>query len=163
MKRPLRVLVVEDEVLLMMQLESYLEDAGHIVVGTAMSSREAVSVAAQLDADLALIDIHLADGPTGVEVGRFITERTPMTAVFMTANPKRIPEDFSGAAGVIAKPYTEQGLMRALDYLVDAVLDPPPTLEVPRSIALAPAYAQKWARSDHSGGAPASARRQGLG
>ena len=144
MQGPLRVLVVEDEALLLMQLESFLEDAGHIVVGDAMSSQEAMTISTTVEADLALVDIHLADGPTGIEVGRFFVERTNMAVVFMTANPKRIPDDFSGAIGVIAKPYTQQGLNSALSYLVGAVQNPPPIGDLPRSLVLAPAYARKW-------------------
>ena len=141
---PLRVFIVEDEILLMMQLEAFLQDAGHIVVGTAISSREAKKVAAEINADIALIDIHLADGPTGTEVGQFITDHTTMAAVFLTSNPKRIPENFAGAIGVIAKPYTEQGLFTALNYLIGAVRSPPPLVDLPRSLVLSPAYSQIW-------------------
>ena len=147
MRQPLRVLVVEDEILLQMQIEMFLEIEGHIVVGTALSSREAIGIAAGLEADLALVDIHLADGPTGVEVARFIAEQTGMAVVFMTANPKRIPEDFSGAIGVIAKPYTQEGLRLALDYIAMAVRDPPPPPAQPRSLMLAPSYTRRWTGS----------------
>lgn len=75
LQHPLRIFVVEDEVLLTMQLELYLRTAGHVVADTAASSGEAIARAAKVEADVALIDIHLADGPTGPEVGRFIAER----------------------------------------------------------------------------------------
>lgn len=146
MQHPLRVFVVEDEFLLMTQLELYLKAAGHVVAGVATSSEEALARAVEIDADVALIDIHLADGPTGTEVGRFIATHTSMVAVFVTANPKKIPEDFLGAVGVIAKPYTQGGLAAALNYLVAAVTGPPPTLGLPRSLVLAPSYASRWAR-----------------
>ena len=35
----------------------------------------------------------------------------------MTANAKRIPEDFVGACGVIAKPYTERGVRNAIRFV----------------------------------------------
>ena len=47
MHEPLRILIVEDEAVLMMQLETIFEDEGHLVVGTAMSSNEAIEVARQ--------------------------------------------------------------------------------------------------------------------
>ena len=144
MQQPMRVLIIEDEMLLTIQLETYIEDAGHIVVGTALSSREAIALAGAVEADIALVDVHLLDGPTGVDVGRYIAQQTNVPVVFMTANPKRIPDDFSGAIGVIAKPYTQEGVSSALQYLVAAVLNPPPRETVPRSLALAPAFAQKW-------------------
>lgn len=147
MARALRVFLVGDEVLSMMQMETYLEAAGHTVVGTALSSREAREVAAGLSADIALVDIRLADGPTGMEVGRFLTERMDLPVVYLTANPKRLAADCSGAIGVIAKPYTQEGVWTALTYLADAVLAPPPTRDLPRTLQLSPAYARCWAES----------------
>lgn len=37
----------------------------------------------------------------------------------MTANAKRIPNDFAGAIGVIAKPYSERVVASTLDYVAD--------------------------------------------
>ena len=70
----------------------------------------------------------------------------------MTANPKRIPEHFSGALGVIAKPYTQHGLASALTYLADAVLAPPPGSAAPDSLTLAPDFSRRWAASPHATG-----------
>lgn len=130
--------------LLMLQMKIILEACGHVVVATAETSNEAMSIAAEMDADLALIDVHLADGPTGPEVGRFLVERTKIPAVFVTANPKMLPSDFSGALGAIAKPYTKNGLILALDYLLDALSDSRPRSKPPRSLILAPNYAERW-------------------
>lgn len=140
----MRFLLVEDEVLLLMHLESLLTDRGHEIVGTAVSSHEAITRASEREADIALVDLHLLDGPTGSEVARFIVGRYSTAVVFMTANSGRIPDDFSGAIGVIAKPYTEEGLYAALDYIDKGVRSPPPTVRLPRSLTLAPAYAQRW-------------------
>lgn len=147
MWEPLRLFLVEDEVLLLLQLETFLKEEGHVVVGTALSSGEAIEVARTIQADIALVDVHLADGPTGVEVGRFIVRQTGTAVVFMTANPTRISSDFSGAIGVIAKPYTQEGLRSALAYLEGAIRRPPPITELPRNLLLAPSYAHRWAAS----------------
>jgi CheY-like chemotaxis protein len=113
----LRILIVEDEILIALELESLLQDAGHDVVGIAASSTEALALGRDLKPDLAFVDIHLADGPTGVDVARHLTDQHHVTVLFMTANAKRIPEDFAGAQGVIAKPYTERGVREALAYV----------------------------------------------
>lgn len=140
----LRVLIVEDEPLLVMQLESFLEGEGHTVVGCAVSLAEATQIGAEVEADLALVDVQLTDGPTGVEVGQYLAQALGMTVVFMTANPKRIPEDFVGAIGVIAKPYTIHGLSSALHFLVGAMNRPPPLMPEPLSLQLAPAFLKRW-------------------
>ena len=116
--KPLRILVVEDEILIALELESLLQDLGHDVVGIAASSEDGFTLGQDLKPDLAFVDIHLADGPTGVDVARHLAAQHQVTVLFMTANAKRIPEDFAGAWGVIAKPYTERGVREALAYVM---------------------------------------------
>jgi CheY-like chemotaxis protein len=108
---------VEDELLIALELESLLQDEGHDVVGIAASSAEALALTAKLAPDLAFVDIHLSDGPTGIEVARQLADQNDVTVLFMTANAKRIPDDHAGAQGVIAKPYTERGVRQALAFV----------------------------------------------
>jgi len=112
----LNVLIVEDEVLLAIELESELEDAGHAVVGRAMSSPEALAILDRRRPDFAFIDIHLQDGPTGVDIGRHLAS-IGVPYVFMTGNVKRLPDGFAGAWGVIEKPYSVNGFRNALAYI----------------------------------------------
>jgi CheY-like chemotaxis protein len=115
----LRILVVEDEVLIALELECLLDDLGHEIVGVAGSSAEAIALGLSTAPDVAFVDIHLVDGPTGVEVARALSADPHTTVVFMTANAKRIPDDFAGALGVIAKPYSERVVAGALRYVAD--------------------------------------------
>jgi CheY-like chemotaxis protein len=115
-EKSLRILIIEDEILIGLELESLLQDLGHEVLGVAASSAEALALGRELQPDLAFVDIHLVDGPTGTDVARHLAEQG-VTVLFMTANAKRIPEDFAGAKGVIAKPYTERGVRQALAYV----------------------------------------------
>ena len=115
----LRVLVVEDEALIALELECLLDELGHITVGIAGNSAEAIAMGRSTTPDVALVDIHLIDGPTGIEVARALSQDRRITVVFMTANAKRIPKDFAGAIGVIAKPYSERVVASTLDYVAD--------------------------------------------
>ncbi len=114
---PLRILGVEDEVLIALELECLLEDLGHVSVGVAGCSADAIALGRSARPDVALVDIHLVDGPTGVEVARALSADPRTTVLFMTANAKRIPPDFAGAVGVIAKPYSERTVASALNYV----------------------------------------------
>lgn len=145
MTQPLKVLIVEDEALLAMELESLVEEAGHSVVGWATSATEAKTMADAVEADIAFVDIHLSDGPSGVDVAEYIGMKNSSMVVFMTANPKRIPDHFAGAMGVIAKPYTMNGLMSALRYLQECVRRPPPVSTRPAGFTLSPAFEAIWA------------------
>lgn len=143
-ERPLEVLIVEDEVLLATELEFLLGEVGCHSVGLAMSSDEAVAMANDLRPDLALVDVHLRDGPTGVEVARAIANDCGGVALFMTANVKRLPADFAGACGVIGKPYSEHGVKSALNYLTICLREGQAPGPPPIGLELAPAYAERW-------------------
>lgn len=140
---PLKVFLVEDEVLLQMQLDLYLQDAGHRVVGYASSAQEASKRISETEVDLAFVDIHLTDGPTGLHVGRELATRK-IPFVFVTANARRIPDDFCGAIGVIGKPYSQSGIGEAINFLLSAIRCPPPPPPVPPSLVLATNIKEEW-------------------
>ena len=143
---PLSILVVEDQALLAMELQYLIEDAGHSVVGWACCFDEAAAVveAVRAPPDLAFVDIHLADGVTGTAIAAHLQARG-VAVVYMTANAMRIPADFAGAVGVMAKPYTSTSVLAALDFLHLGMRDPPPTLALPAGLRLSPHYAESWA------------------
>lgn len=141
---PLSVLIVEDEVLVAAELAYLVEEVGCRHVGHAMSSDEARALAAQLRPDLALVDVHLTDGPTGIEVARAIADDCGGVALFMTANVKRLPQDFAGACGVIGKPYSEHGVRSALSFLSACLHDGHAPGPAPVGLDLAPAWAERW-------------------
>lgn len=128
----MRIMIVEDEMLLALDLESEVEAAGHEVTGLAMSGAEGRNLLAVARPDFALVDIHLLDGPTGLDVGRELAdERIPF--VLVSGNIKRIPSDFAGALGAIEKPYTLNSMKNVLEYLSAVVagddsVSPPPSL-----------------------------------
>lgn len=112
----MRILIVEDEALLAMEMESELESAGHEVVGIAAESATAKALVSDASPEFAFVDIHLQDGPTGIDVGRELAARgVPYT--FVSGNLKRIPTDYAGAIGGIEKPYTVNGFRNALAFL----------------------------------------------
>ena len=145
--RPLSILIVEDEALIAMELQLLVVDAGHALVGWATNRQEASAMVQRFAVDLALLDVHLADGPTGESIAAEYRQRG-IAVLFMTANAKRIPEDFVGALGVLSKPYTSQAVIAALDYVQWGVLDPPPPPSLPSGLTLSPAFAQRWANTD---------------
>lgn len=145
---PLSVLIVEDEILLATELSYLVEEVGCRDVGHAMSSAEAFELAARLRPDLALVDVHLRDGPTGVEVARRIVGDCGGVALFMTANVKRLPDDFAGACGVIGKPYSEHSVKMALQYLQSCMRNGRAPGLPPAGLQLAPAWATLWGLDD---------------
>lgn len=144
-KPPLRVLIVEDEALLAMDIEAMVEDLGHVIVGDAASLNDVEALANDLQPNLAFIDIQLARGSSGLDACRVVRNRWPGTeVVFVTANALIIPPDFCGSLGVIPKPFSRNGLVSAMKYLTEGLCDPPPVSQRPASFIAAPNTASRW-------------------
>ncbi|MDQ0455594.1 response regulator [Rhizobium paknamense] len=135
----MNILIVEDEALLALELESELESVGHQVVGHAMSSHEARTKIDAERPEFAFVDVHLLDGVTGLDVGRYLAERS-IPFVFVTGNVRRLPDDFVGAIGAIEKPYTMNGLENAVNFVERFMRgevhpkDAPPSLILSRAL-----------------------------
>lgn len=117
----LRVLVVEDQSILALEIELVLRDLGHQVVGTATDLDRSLALAASEPVDLALVDVNLTDGPTGPEIARRLVAEHGTVVVFLTANPEQIPEGFSGAIGVMTKPFDEVTLREVVGFAAEFV------------------------------------------
>lgn len=111
-----RILIIEDEALVAMELRFVLEDLGHAVVGTVADARTARAAVAETEIDLALVDIHLSDGPTGIELGRELAQEMGVTVLYMTANPGMLRQGVAGTIGVLSKPTDEPAVQKAVDY-----------------------------------------------
>lgn len=130
----MRTLIVEDEMLLALELESEVEASGHQVIGVASDFAEAVKLVDDAMPEFAFVDIQLRDGPTGIDIGRHLASKG-IPFIFVSGNLKRIPHDFVGAVGAIEKPYTVNGLQNALSYVHELLAGagspvPPPSLIV---------------------------------
>ncbi len=109
-----KILIVEDEMLVAMELEAILEDLGHSPVGIAADLSDA-EILCDLPIDLALVDLNLRDGLTGPEIGRRLSARG-VTVLFITANPRQLGDGIAGTIGVLEKPTDEQTVRAAVDY-----------------------------------------------
>lgn len=146
MTNAMEVLIIEDEMLLVMDIEAMVEDSGHHVLAEAACLKDVEALPANINPQLAFVDLHLADDSNGLDVSRFIRTRWPdALIVFITANVARIPADFAGAHGVIAKPFSHAGVVNAINYLAEGVFDPPPTTPQPASFTASPNLQRRWA------------------
>ena len=81
------ILIIEDEPIIAMDLESIVEDLGHHVVGVASGHGQAVALAAERRPQLIMADIQLEDGGSGIEAVNEILARESKPVVFITAHP----------------------------------------------------------------------------
>lgn len=109
-----KVLIVEDEFLVALQLEDILSDGGHDVLGT---YPDAASVAMLGEApDVALVDLNLRDGLTGPAIAREIAVKFGSRVIYVTANPGQIDSPAPTAVGVVQKPFTRDAILSAVAY-----------------------------------------------
>lgn len=133
-----KVLVVEDEIFVAIEIESVVEELGYHPVGIAADRQTAFDLAR--DAEVALIDLNLRDGPTGPDIGRTLANELGITVLFMTANPSQLGESVPGTLGVMPKPVMDDELRQAVAYAVAARRKSP---------AIPPARLRLFAPLDH--------------
>src|ERR1041384_1977294 len=84
--RSLRVLIVEDEFFISLNIKELLETLGHTVVAIAVSADEAVTIASKERPDVVLMDIRLVGPRDGIEAADEIQTRFGIRSIFVTAN-----------------------------------------------------------------------------
>jgi DNA-directed RNA polymerase specialized sigma24 family protein len=109
------VLIIEDEQLIAMDLESLVMDLGHRVTSIARSRDEAVRSIATDPPGLVLADIRLADGSSGLDAVNDIISDQPVPVIFITGFPERLltgerPEP----AFLITKPFSPDTVMAVI-------------------------------------------------
>ena len=100
------ILIIEDEPLIAMDLESLVEGLGHNVTGVARTRTEAVKLAASKRPGLILADIQLADGSSGLDAVNDLLKTFEVPVIFITAYPERfLTGERPEPAFLIAKPF----------------------------------------------------------
>lgn len=114
----LSILVVEDELIIAMDIEMIIEDAGHRVLASCTSLKDLQALETGDAPDLALVDMHLAGGASGLDAAAQIRSRWPQVQiVFVTANAAKVPQDVDGLLGIIGKPFSAAGFTAALHHI----------------------------------------------
>ncbi len=85
-----RVLIVEDEPFIALDIEAIVSDLGHDVVAIAATRASAVAAAMAHRPDLVLTDIQLADGSSGIDAVCDILRAFSVPVIFITAYPDRL-------------------------------------------------------------------------
>lgn len=108
-----RILVVEDEAILAMDIERRLELLGYQVAGTTSSGEQAITLAAKHRPDLVLMDIRLQGAMDGIVAAEQIRQKCHLPVVFLTAYSEDATLQRAKAAepfGYILKPFEDREL-----------------------------------------------------
>ena len=116
--RPARILIVEDDYFVALELENRLLDAGFAVVGIAVTAEEAVAKAASHKPTLAIMDIRLAGARDGIDAAIELSETLGIPSIFATAHGDphtRKRAELARPVGWLQKPYPSDALVAVVE------------------------------------------------
>ena len=112
-----RLVVVDDEVLVLQDLKETLEGLGYLVAGTAGDGRSGVNMARQLQPDAVIMDIRMPD-MDGIEAASILTEEHVAPVILVSGLSEKSLIQRAQEAGVVAyitKPYRPADLSPAIE------------------------------------------------
>jgi PAS domain S-box-containing protein len=117
-KKNPRVLIVEDERIVAIDLKITLERLGYDVIGTTGSGENAVEMAEDLQPDIILMDIRLEDKMDGIDAAKAIRKHSDIPVIFLTAYTDQETIDRAklvGPYGYAVKPFEPRELKSAIE------------------------------------------------
>jgi DNA-binding NtrC family response regulator len=115
-----RVLVVEDNALIALDLEEILKNSGCFVVGPSMTVREAKSIVDREGIDVAIIDFILEDGLAG-PLARYLDEKHIPYALCTGRHADELSAHFPRTP-ILGKPYNPDDVATVVNSLIASLL-----------------------------------------
>lgn len=122
----IKILVVEDEMLVMMAIEDTLADLGCSSIAVAGSIDQALELISANDFDLAMLDVNLG-GQRSYPVARALDLRGVPFAFSTGYSEHGVGQDF-GDRPVLTKPYNKHRLVAVLSALLPSISGAPPAV-----------------------------------
>ncbi len=139
------VLIVEDDDLAASAIRSGVTVAGYSVCGAATSVEEAIALTRQHRPSLAIIDVDLGAGGSGIEAARQMLRIGPIAIIYVTGRPL-LARDADVGHGWLPKPYRLLDLINALRVVRFASARAPIVTPVPAELRLLPQRAPRIPR-----------------
>ncbi|MFC7445883.1 MULTISPECIES: LytR/AlgR family response regulator transcription factor [Mesoflavibacter] len=116
-----KILVVEDEILIADNICDTLEDLGYYTFEPAINYTEAITILKTEKPDIALLDINLSGAKSGIDIAKEINEKYQIPFVFLTSNTDK---DTVGLAkqvqpqAYLVKPFTQEELFTSIEIAI---------------------------------------------
>jgi DNA-binding NarL/FixJ family response regulator len=120
-RRPVRILVVEDDYFVAAELEHRLQQAGFEVIGIAVTADEAVQIAAAQRPHLVIMDIRLNGPRDGIDAAIALHRDFGIRSIFASAHGDRETRNRAEAAkplGWLEKPYSPASLISLVNIVL---------------------------------------------
>jgi len=113
-----KILIVEDQLIITMDLEYMLEELGYDVCGISTTYEDAVSIIKSNQPDLLLIDIILSGEKTGIDLAHEINRSYRIPFIFLTSHADRSTIEAAKStkpAGYIVKPFNRNDVYASIE------------------------------------------------
>ncbi|WP_310556763.1 response regulator transcription factor [Flavobacterium sp.] len=117
-----KILIVEDEVIIAMHIQSILEEANYEVISNISSVEVAISAIETASPDLVLIDINLNKNKDGVDLGRYLLEKNSIPYIYITSYSDKTTLDRVNETrpfGYIVKPFRPLDLITTISVVLN--------------------------------------------
>jgi len=118
---PLKVLIVEDNLILSLFEEKLLKQMGHTVIGKVTSGEEAELFCQKISPDLIFMDIFLSGTINGFDAADRIRKHLEIPIIFISGNSDLYQKKIGDLAGInefVSKPFTKNVLIKALERTI---------------------------------------------
>jgi AmiR/NasT family two-component response regulator len=115
-----RVLVVEDEALIRLDLTEMLREEGYVVAGEAGDGEQAVRLARELSPDLVIMDVKMPKVDGIAAAGEIVAERIAPVVMLTAFSQRELIEQArdAGAMAYLVKPFARHELVPAIELAV---------------------------------------------
>lgn len=129
------LLIVEDESLIAHDLAEFLKECGYAIAGIAEDASTAIRLAEEDRPDLALVDVNLAHGDSGLEVASTLRDRLQIPSILVTAHLQDAQAVQERAFGFIQKPFRHEQVAETVEaglrWLREGQAEAPPATLIP--------------------------------
>jgi DNA-binding response OmpR family regulator len=110
----MKVLIVEDDIIIAMTVSEMVRDAGHQVLGPVATASAALEWARGERPDFALVNIDLADDQKGTDLARTLRKEMGIMSFFISGNQAEAKGAKDASHGYICKPFSENVIRASL-------------------------------------------------
>jgi len=121
METPIKILVVEDEMIIAAKISMHLTNLGYEVTGILPRGEEALLAVEENKPDIVIMDIRLKGDINGIDTATRMQKNSDIAVIFLTANADEGTFNKAKAAkpyAFISKPYKQIDLQRAIELTI---------------------------------------------
>jgi two-component system, LytTR family, response regulator LytT len=114
----IKILVVEDELLIAEDIKIHLEKLGYAVIGIAVSYSEALEIASESQPDIALVDIIIDGDKDGIETAGYLKKTFQIPIIFLTSHADKTTVERAKQVnpdGYLVKPFNSSDLFTSIE------------------------------------------------